>query len=127
MYQNWQGLIRPKGLKFDEGDVTPVYGKFVASPLERGFGMTLGNALRRVLLSSPQGAAITSVKFGEVLHEFSTIPGVKEDVAEILLNLKELKIKLHEGREATVNLDFSGAKTVKASDIEVPSNVEILN
>lgn len=127
MYQNWQSLIRPKGLKFEDGDVSPTYGKFVASPLERGFGITLGNALRRVLLSSLQGAAITGVRFENVLHEFSTLPGIKEDVAEILLNLKELKIKLHETREATVKIDFSGEKTVKARDLNVPSNVEILN
>lgn len=127
MYQNWQSLIRPKGLKFEDGDVTPTYGKFVASPLERGFGITLGNALRRILLSSLQGAAISGVRFENVLHEFSTLPGIKEDVAEILLNLKELKIKLHEVRETTVKIDFSGEKTVKARDLNVPSNVEILN
>lgn len=127
MYQNWQGLIRPKGLKLEEGDLTSTYGKFVASPLERGFGITLGNSLRRVLLSSLQGAAITAVRFDDVLHEFSTIPGLKEDVAEILLNLKELKVKLNEGREATVKLDFSGERIIKARDISLPSNVEILN
>src|SRR3990167_8789334 len=114
MYQNWQNLIRPKGLKFDVGMVNNTYGKFVASPLERGFGLTLGNALRRILLSSLQGAAVTSVKFDGVLHEFSTIPGVVEDVTDILLNFKELKLKLHSGDEETIRLNVKGSKEVKA-------------
>ena len=127
MYRNWRNVIRPRGLEFDEKEVTTTYGKFVASPLERGFGLTLGNALRRILLSSLQGAAITSVKFDGVLHEFSTIPGVVEDVTDILLNFKELKLKLHSGDEETIRLNVKGSKEVKASDLEVPSHVEILN
>jgi len=127
MYRNWHGLIRPKTLEFDERELTPTYGKFVASPLERGFGLTLGNALRRVLLSSLQGAAITSVKFDGVLHEFSTVRGVVEDVTTLLLNLKELKLKLLSGEEETVKLDVKGPKVVKASDIEMPPHVEVLN
>src|SRR3990167_7427127 len=108
MYRNWRNVIRPRGLEFDEKEVTTTYGKFVASPLERGFGLTLGNALRRILLSSLQGAAVTSVKFDGVLHEFSTIPGVLEDVTDIILNLKQLKLKLHGGDEEIIRLDASG-------------------
>jgi len=127
MYQNWQNLIRPKGLKFDVGMVNNTYGKFVASPLERGFGLTLGNALRRILLSSLQGAAVTSVKFDGVLHEFSTIPGVLEDVTDIILNLKQLKLKLHGGDEEIIRLDASGEREILAKDLQVSNNVEILN
>lgn len=127
MYRNWSNLIRPKRLEFDTQNLKPTYGKFVASPLERGFGVTLGNALRRVLLSSLQGAAIVAVKFDNVLHEFSTLPGVMEDVTDILLNLKELKLKLHSGESAAVRLDVSGEKKVKASDLDLPQDVELLN
>ncbi|MDO8526221.1 MAG: DNA-directed RNA polymerase subunit alpha [Deltaproteobacteria bacterium] len=127
MYRNWHNLIRPKALHFDEKEVSGNYGKFVASPLERGFGLTLGNALRRILLSSLQGAAITSVKFDGVLHEFSTIPGVVEDVTDILLNLKDLRFKLLSGDQETVKVAIKGAKEVKAADLEVPSHVEILS
>lgn len=127
MYRNWRNLIRPRGLEFDQQELTPTYGKFIASPLERGFGLTLGNALRRVLLSSLQGAAITSVRFDGVLHEFSTLQGVVEDVSNILLNLKELRFRLHTGEQETVLLDVRGEKAVKGSDLTLPSNVEILN
>ena len=127
MYRNWRNLIRPRNLQFDEKEVSKTYGKFVASPLERGFGITLGNALRRILLSSLQGAAVSSVKFEGVLHEFSTIPGVVEDVTDILLNFKELRLKLLSGEEATIKLDAKGTKEIKASNLEIPSNVEILN
>ncbi len=127
MYRNWRNLIRPKTLAFDEKELTLTYGKFVASPLERGFGLTLGNALRRILLSSLQGAAVTSVKFDGVLHEFSTLPGVKEDVTDILLNLKELRLKLLQGEEETIRINAKGAKEIKASDLELPANIELLN
>lgn len=127
MYRNWHNLIRPRKLEFEETELTSQYGKFIASPLERGFGMTLGNALRRILLSSLQGSAITSVKFDGVLHEFSTIPGVMEDVTDILLNLKEVRLKLHSGTEATLRLDVKGSKKVVAADLECPAEVEILN
>lgn len=127
MYRNWHSLIRPKALEFDEEALQQTYGKFVASPLERGFGTTLGNVLRRILLSSLQGAAVTSVKFDGVLHEFSTIPGVMEDVTDILLNLKEVRMKLHSGDQATVVLDVKGPKKVTASDLKCPAEVEVLN
>src|SRR3954464_8628462 len=88
--KNWRDLIKPKALDVDKESLSGSYGKFVAKPLERGFGLTLGNSLRRVLLSSLQGAAVTAVKIDGVVHEFTPIPDVKEDVAEIILNLKEV-------------------------------------
>lgn len=127
MYRNWHSLIRPKMLEFDEETLDKTYGKFVASPLERGFGTTLGNALRRILLSSLQGAAVTSVKFDGVLHEFSTLPGVMEDVTDILLNIKEVRMKLHTGDQASVVLDVKGPRKVTAADLKCPAEVEILN
>ena len=87
MYRNWRSLVRPRFLEVDQGTLTDRYGKFEAKPLERGYGMTLGNSIRRILLSSLQGAAVTSVKMDGVLHEFSTVPGVREDVANIILNI----------------------------------------
>ena len=101
MQNDWRDLIKPKAVEFDEKELTPTYGRFFAEPLERGYGITVGNALRRVLLSSLPGYAITAVRIKGVLHEFSTIPGVKEDVTDILLNLKEVRLKLHEGDQIT--------------------------
>jgi DNA-directed RNA polymerase subunit alpha len=94
IYKNWRDLIKPKALTVDKDTLTPTYGKFFAEPLERGFGITLGNALRRVLLSSLQGAAVTSVRIEGALHEFQSIPGVTEDVFDIILNVKDLLIKM---------------------------------
>ena len=127
MYRNWQRLIRPKKLDFDKSELTNTYGKFVASPLERGFGQTLGNTLRRILLSSLQGAAVVSVRFDGVPHEFTTIPGVVEDITDIILNVKQLRLKLHEGDSDVIRLDVSGEKEVKAGDLQISSKVEILN
>ncbi|MBI2346127.1 MAG: DNA-directed RNA polymerase subunit alpha [Deltaproteobacteria bacterium] len=127
MYKNWRGLIRPKGLLFDREELTPAYGKFEIKPLERGFGTTLGNALRRVLLSSLQGAAITSVKIQGIVHEFSTIPGVRDDVTDILLNLKQVRFKMHHGDKATISLAATGSKELTAGDIETGPNLEVLN
>src|SRR5471030_1085937 len=93
--KNWRDLIKPKALDVVKESLSGAYGKFVAKPLERGFGLTLGNSLRRVLLSSLQGAAITAVKIDGVVHEFTPVPDVKEDVAEIILNLKEVRFQLH--------------------------------
>ena len=95
MQKNWRDLIKPKKLEVDKETLTNTYGKFVAEPLERGFGVTIGNSLRRILLSSLQGAAITNVKIDGVLHEFSSVPGVKEDVSDIILNLKQVKLRIH--------------------------------
>lgn len=127
MYRNWRSLIKPRAIEVDNDTLTSTYGKFTAKPLERGYGLTLGNALRRILLSSLQGAAVIKVKIDNVLHEFSTLPGVKEDVSDILLNLKQLKVKLHEGEEETIRLEVSGERVITAKDIQCPSSVEILN
>src|SRR5512147_2388901 len=128
MYQkNWKDLIRPKRLEIEKETSTPSFGKFTAEPLERGFGITIGNSLRRILLSSLQGAAMTSVKIDGVLHEFSTIPGVKEDVTEIILNLKEVRLKLHTEGPKTVRVKAEGPRALKAGDIITGDAVEILN
>jgi DNA-directed RNA polymerase subunit alpha len=130
MFRNWTELIRPKGVKIDEETFNDFYGKFEIKPLERGFGTTLGNSLRRVLLSSLQGAAITSVKIDKVLHEYSTVKNVREDVTEIILNLKEIHLKLIDKEDATLTLhvkSHKGEKEITAKDIEVVSGVEILN
>lgn len=120
-------LIRPKKLEFEKETLTPTYGKFTAEPFERGFGITIGNSLRRILLSSLQGAAITSVKIDGVLHEFSTIPGVKEDVTEIILNLKEVRLKLHTEGPKTIRVKAEGPKILKAGDFQTGDAVEVLN
>ena len=103
------------------------YAKFVCEPLERGYGVTIGNSLRRILLSSLPGAAITSVKIEGVVHEFSTIQNVVEDVPEIIVNLKMVRLKLHENEEKTVRIDFKGEGEVKAGDIITDDTVEVLN
>ena len=103
------------------------YGKFVCEPLERGYGTTFGNSLRRILLSSLQGAAITAISIDGVLHEFSTIPGVRDDVTNIILNLKSLCLKMYTDEPKTIRLDVDGAKEVTAADITVDSDIEILN
>ena len=103
------------------------YGKFVCEPLERGYGTTFGNSLRRILLSSLQGAAITSISIDGVLHEFSTIPGVRDDVTNIILNLKSLCLKMYSDEPKTLRLDVDGAREVTAADITADSDIEILN
>lgn len=103
------------------------YGKFVISPLESGFGVTLGNALRRVLLSSLEGAAVSSIRITDVLHEFSDIPGVREDVIQVMLQIKQLRLILHEGDTAHLHLDVRGEGVVTAADIIVPAEVEVVN
>lgn len=103
------------------------YAKFVCEPLERGYGMTIGNSLRRILLSSLPGAAITSIKIEGVVHEFSTIPNVVEDVPEIIVNLKNVRLKLHDNEEKTIRIDFKGEGEVTAADIITDSTIEVLN
>jgi DNA-directed RNA polymerase subunit alpha len=103
------------------------YGKFYAEPFERGFGQTIGHSMRRILLSSLMGAAIVSVRIKGILHEFSTVAGVTEDVADIILNLKEIRLRLHDGEPQTLRVDAKGPATVLAKDIMAPPNVEILN
>lgn len=127
MQKNWQDLIKPKKLEVDKDTLTNTYGKFTAEPLERGFGITIGNSIRRVLLSSLQGAAIVSAKFTGALHEFSSIPGVKEDVSDIILNLKQVRIRLHGNGPKTVRIKAKGEGDVKAGDIICDSTIEILN
>lgn len=127
MFKNWRELIKPKRLQVDADSLTATYGKFTAEPFERGFGTTLGNALRRVLLSSLQGAAITSVRIKGVLHEFSTVPGVTEDVTDIILNLKGVLITLHGHEARNIRIVKKGAGAIKAGDIVTDPNVEILN
>lgn len=127
MQKNWRDLIKPKKLDYDPESLSERYGKFYAEPFERGFGITLGNALRRVLLSSIQGAAITDVRIEGVLHEFSTIGGVVEDVTEIILNLKEVKVKLDGEGPKKITIDVKGEKAVKAGDIQTDGTVTILN
>ena len=122
----WKNLTMPKQVVADPGNTTG-YGKFVIEPLERGFGITLGNALRRVLLSSLQGAAITAVRIEGVLHEFSTLPGVIEDVTEIILNLKQVRLKLHGDGPKRGLFEASGKREVKAGDLQADPDVEILN
>lgn len=125
--KNWRELIKPKRIEVDDGTHTSSYGKFVCEPLERGFGLTIGNSLRRILLSSLQGSAIVSVKFEDVLHEFSTIPEVLEDVTDIILNLKEIKLRIIDGEEAVIHLRKEGKGEAKAGDIDTHNLVEILN
>jgi DNA-directed RNA polymerase subunit alpha len=127
MQKSWKDLIRPKRLEVEKETLTPFYGKFTAEPFERGFGITIGNSLRRILLSSLQGAAITSIKIDGVLHEFSTIPGTKEDMTEIILNLKEVRLKLHTEGPKTIRVKAEGPKVLKAGDILTGDAVEILN
>lgn len=125
--KNWRDLIKPRRMEADPDSATPTYGKFVAEPLERGFGTTLGNSLRRVLLSSLQGAAITSVKIEGVDHEFTTIPEVSEDVTDVVLNLKEVLLRMHTNETKTLRIEAEGPKEVKAGDIITDPDTEILN
>jgi DNA-directed RNA polymerase subunit alpha len=131
LYQkNWRDLIKPKRIEVEHESLSDFYGKFICEPLERGFGLTLGNSIRRILLSSLQGAAIVSVKFDGVPHEFTTIPGVKEDVTDIVLNLKEVNLKLigdEEDEEIKIFLDAKGGSELKAGDIITDGKVEIMN
>jgi DNA-directed RNA polymerase subunit alpha len=122
----WKNLTMPKQVVPDGGN-NDGYGKFVIEPLERGFGMTLGNALRRVLLSSLQGAAITAVRIDGVLHEFSTLPGVIEDVTEIILNLKQVRLKLHGDGPKKGTFEMKGKGEVRAGNLQVDAEVEVLN
>ncbi|MBW2405825.1 MAG: DNA-directed RNA polymerase subunit alpha [Deltaproteobacteria bacterium] len=125
MYMNWREMIRPKKVQVTSKHS---YGKFVCEPLERGFGITIGNSLRRIILSSLYGAAITSVKFEGVMHEFSVIPGIYEDVSEIILNLKEVRFKLADPEPKTVRIDVEGKREVTAGDIiSEDGRCEVLN
>ncbi|MGA1864735.1 MAG: DNA-directed RNA polymerase subunit alpha [bacterium] len=124
---SYTGLQKPKKIEADPNTLTDTYGEFVVEPFERGFGVTIGNSLRRILLSGLEGAAVTSVKIDGALHEFSTITGVVEDVTEIILNVKKLLLKLHGDEPRIVRIDKEGPCKVNASDIICESHVEILN
>jgi DNA-directed RNA polymerase subunit alpha len=122
----WKGFQRPKRLEFERETLTDRFGRFYAQPFERGFGTTIGNAMRRVLLSSIDGAAVTAVKIDGVLHEFSPIPGVVEDATDIILNLKQVPLKMHVDATKTLYLRVDKAGEVKARDIETDADIEIL-
>jgi DNA-directed RNA polymerase subunit alpha len=125
MQSNWKALIKPETI--EKEDVSEVFGKFIARPLERGFGITLGNALRRVLLSSLQGSAIVGLRIEGIQHEFSAIPDISEDVTEIILNLKALNVWLDGDTEQTATIDVVGPKIVRGSDILSNGSLRVLN
>jgi DNA-directed RNA polymerase subunit alpha len=125
--KNWQELIKPNKLEVTQGDDPKRFATVVAEPLERGFGMTLGNSLRRVLLSSLQGAAVTAIQIDGVLHEFSSIPGVREDVIDIVLNVKDIAIKMQADQAKRLTLRKHGPGVVTAGDIAVTGDAQILN
>lgn len=125
--RNWRNLIKPKGLEIDRSSLSDSYGKFVAKPLERGFGLTIGNSLRRILLNSLQGVGVTAVRIDGVLHEFSSIPDVVEDVTDILLNIKEVRFKMYAEGPKVLVIDKKGPGDVRASDIKTDETVEVLN
>ena len=125
--RNWQELIKPNKLDIDGGEDPSRFVSMIAEPLERGFGLTLGNALRRILLSSLQGSAVTSIQVDGVLHEFSSIPGVREDVTDIVLNVKGLAVRMHGDGPKRMSLSVDGPGEITASQIETGHDVEILN
>lgn len=122
-----KGFQLPDKIRFDEETLTDTYGKLIAEPFERGFGNTMGNSLRRVLLSSLEGAAVTALKIRGALHEFSHITGIKEDVMDIILNIKKLRFKMYTDGKRVVTVKANGPKEVKGSDLQVDSGVEVLN
>lgn len=126
-YKFWRELIRPKGFEVERESLTESYGKFTIRPLERGYGVTLGNSLRRVLLSSMMGSAVSAVKFEGVLHEFSTIPDILEDVTDIILNLKQIRFKQYTPDLRNLKISKRGPGVVTAADIQVVDGVEVLN
>jgi DNA-directed RNA polymerase subunit alpha len=122
----WKGFQRPKRLEFERETLNDRFGRFYAQPFERGFGTTIGNAMRRVLLSSIEGAAVTAVKIDGVLHEFSPIPGVVEDATDIILNIKQVPLKMHSDAVKTLYLNITKPGEVRARDIQTDADVEIL-
>ena len=127
MQKNWQELIKPNKLAIETGDDQRRVATIVAEPLERGFGVTLGNALRRVLLSSLQGAAVTSLRIDGVLHEFSSVPGVREDVTDLILNIKQLALTMHGDGPKRMTLKAKGPGEVTAGQIQAPADIDIMN
>ena len=127
VYKHWTDLIKPKQLEVEEKTLTSTYGRFFAEPYERGFGQTVGNSMRRILLSSLMGASIVAVRIKSILHEFSTVPGVTEDVADIILNLKEVRLRLNESEQQTLKIEAKGPGVIYAKDIIAPPAIDILN
>ena len=127
MHRNWTDLIKPKSVEIEKESRTDKYCRFICEPLERGFGQTIGNGLRRILLSSLQGAAITAVKIEGAVHEFMALPEIREDVVVIVMNIKKIRIKSNISEPAWIHVDKKGPGVVKAGDIECTSNIEILN
>jgi len=125
--ENWTTLIKPKKIKVEEESLSPNFGKFIASPLETGFGHTIGNGLRRILLSSLQGCAIVSVKFDGVLHEFSSLNDVSEDMADIIINLKSVRLRLNTAKSKVIQIDKKGPCEFKAGDLAIDPSIEVLN
>jgi len=125
--RNWQSLIKPEKLEVEPGSDPSRVATVVAEPLERGFGMTLGNAIRRILLSSLQGAAVTAVQIDGVLHEFSSIPGVREDVTDIVLNIKQLALRMHGDQVRRMTLSATGPGEVRAGQIQTGHDIEVMN
>ncbi|QDG52661.1 DNA-directed RNA polymerase subunit alpha [Persicimonas caeni] len=126
-HRNWRDLIKPREVSIDQRSKSETYAKFVCEPLERGYGITVGNALRRILLSSIVGSAVTKVKIEGALHEFTSLPEIKEDVADIILNLKELRLSLNTDEAQTVEIDVEGPKVVTGEDVAGSGNVNVLN
>lgn len=126
-YKFWRELIKPKGFEVDKDSLSGTYGKFSVKPLERGYGVTLGNSIRRVLLSSMMGSAVSAVKIEGVLHEFSTVPEILEDVTDIILNLKELRFKQYTSEPQTFRISKKGPGVVTGADIQVNDKVEVMN
>lgn len=126
-YKFWRDLIRPKGFEIEKESLREDFGRFVVRPLERGYGVTLGNSLRRILLSSMMGSAVSAVKFEGVLHEFSTLPDVMEDVTDIILNLKQVRFRQYEPGTKTLRIVKNGPGIVTAGDIQVNDQIEVLN
>ena len=126
-YQYWKNLIQPKGFEVDKDSLTPTYGKFTIRPLERGYGLTLGNAIRRVLLSSMMGSAVSAVKFEGILHEFTTIPDVLEDVTDIILNLKQVRFQQEDADQKQLKISKEGPGLITANDIQTISGIKVIN
>lgn len=126
-FKFWRELIKPKGFEIERDTQTSEYSKFIVKPLERGFGVTLGNSLRRILLSSMMGSAVTAVKLDGVLHEFSTMPDVLEDVSDIILNLKQVRFRQHSAETFTLRINKKGPGVVTAADIVTNDKIEVLN
>jgi DNA-directed RNA polymerase subunit alpha len=127
IWKNWRDLIKPREVRIESDTRRSTYARFIAEPLERGYGTTFGSALRRILLSSLQGAAVTEVKIDGALHEFQTLPDVREDVSDIILNLKELRIRCSSSSQEEITLEVDGPAIVKAGDFRTPSSVSILD